>query len=498
VRRKAIGAPWALWLLLPGFFPGVAKSELLYFAKGGRAQLRAKVDGEIVRLETPAGLFEFRGDDFRAIVPGSWPESEWEARRKSALAGGAPARFEAAWWALENGLVTPAEAMLRAAVAADPAHQPSARMVAALDRLARPCKDPPLDPLRQALGGTFEVARGPHIVLFHQHTAEEAEERISVLEGVVKAYYLLFAAQGVELWIPGRRMASAWFADQRDYRAFLSAQHAGAFLSTRGYYHPTLNAVAAYDARSAGPEKAAREAVGARAAELDRMTAAVDRMTPKARLRITFPDEPTRTLNKSEARDLLRRLTRDLDRQRLLAELSRRSVDLGTAAHEMVHQLVSTSGLVAHHSDFPTWLHEGFAAQFEVIRGGRWAGIGRAHDLRLPDWREIKPRPRLTPLLRDEGLGRGYRRDLYAASWGLVYYLRKRHPQQFLSYLDLLRNPGLDATPGEDRALSAFRAAFSQPSEELEADWHRFLDELKTPLELSEPPGRSSHPKGPS
>ena len=56
----------------------------------------------------------------------------------------------------------------------------------------------------------------------------------------------------------------------------------------------------------------------------------------------------------------------------------------------MIHQLASDSGLVPRHDAFPVWLHEGLAAQFEVIRGGRWAGISRAHDLRLPDWRRLQ------------------------------------------------------------------------------------------------------------
>ena len=64
----------------------------------------------------------------------------------------------------------------------------------------------------------------------------------------------------------------------------------------------------------------------------------------------------------------------------------------GTLAHEMIHQLAADSGLLPRHDAFPYWLHEGFAAQFEVIRGGRWAGISRAHDLRLPDWRDSSSR----------------------------------------------------------------------------------------------------------
>ena len=37
----------------------------------------------------------------------------------------------------------------------------------------------------------------------------------------------------------------------------------------------------------------------------------------------------------------------------MLLELDRRSIDLGTAAHEMIHQLASDSGLVPRHDAFP-------------------------------------------------------------------------------------------------------------------------------------------------
>ena len=127
----------------------------------------------------------------------------------------------------------------------------------------------------------------------------------------------------------------------------------------------------------------------------------------------------------------------------MLLDLDRRSIDLGTAAHEMIHQLAVESGLVPRHDAFPYWLHEGLAAQFEVIRGGRWSGISRAHDLRLPDWRRIQDPIRLERLVRDAGFGRGYQRDLYAQAWALVYYLRTRHSREFLTFLDLLRGPDL-------------------------------------------------------
>ncbi len=470
-------------MVLLVFFASTIRAELVYFSQGGQVQLPATIEGAVVRLETPDGPRVFDQSDFRKIVPGYWPEKEWEARRRAALAGDAGARFAAAWWALENGLTPQAEALLREAHAADPKHQPTARLVAMLDRLNQPCTDPDLEPLRSALGRSFEVARGPHVVLLHQHGAADVAERIDLLERVARGYYLMVASQGLELPVPRGRMVSAWFAEQSDYQSFLHAQNAGVFQSTRGYFHPTLNAVVAYDARSGGEQKKGREAVSARRREWQSLTERVDQLPPSGRLRIEFPGEPIQTLNRTEARVLLRRLERELSRRQLLLEMDRRAIDLGTAAHEMVHQLVAVSGLAPRHDVFPAWLHEGLAAQFEVIRGGRWAGISRAHDLRLPDWRSVHPPPRLAALIRDEGFGRGYQRDLYAGSWALVFYLRERHPRRFFSYIDLLRAPAQSESPGPDRTVRLFKAVFGADLESLNRDWHRSLETLETPLE---------------
>ena len=137
----------------------------------------------------------------------------------------------------------------------DPKHAPTARMAAALDRLDRPCSDPEFSRFRQALGISTTIARGPHVLLLHQQTEAEAEERIALLERVVTGYYLFFAAQGIELRVPDRRLTFAWFDDQTTYLAFLRSQNAGAFATTRGYFHPTWNAVVTYDGRSTDSQR---------------------------------------------------------------------------------------------------------------------------------------------------------------------------------------------------------------------------------------------------
>ena len=175
---------------------------------------------------------------------------------------------------------------------------------------------------------------------------------------------------------------------------------------------------------------------------------------------------------------------------RLLRECEVRAFDIGTAAHEMIHLAVSVSGLDRDPRRLPLWFHEGLATQFEVVRGGRWAGISRAHDLRLPDWRAIPTPPPLIPLLRDVGFGRGYDRGLYAESWALVDFLRKTRPKAVLNFIDMLRNPDNREVGNVDRAVDRFRQAFGDDLPSLEAEWHRFTTALKTPLDEHDPQAR--------
>ena len=181
-----------------------------------------------------------------------------------------------------------------------------------------------------------------------------------------------------------------------------------------------------------------------------------------------------RTVGRSEAKAAIARVEGEITCETMLLDLDRRSIDLGTAAHEMIHQLAAESGLLPRHDAFPAWLHEGLAAQFEVIRGGRWSGISRAHDLRLPDWRRIQDPIPLERLVRDAGFGRGYQRDLYAQAWALVYYLAHA---AFARIPDV---PGPAARPGYWRRarIAARRAVateclalFSVPSAAIWMHW---------------------------
>jgi Protein of unknown function (DUF1570) len=494
-RRRA-----AVVLLIAIIGVGLAsrpgRSELIYFRKGGEAQLPARIEGIKVVLLMPEGEISLARDEVRKFVPGFWPRTEWDARRPTIGSSSFESRFSSALWAIANGLSSEVVVELRELHALDPKHQPTARMTAILDRLDQPCSDPDLARLQQALRIATKVARGPHVILLHQHSETDAAERTALLERVIAGFYLVFAEQGLDLAAPRTRLVSVWFADQKDYLAFLRSEGADAFATTRGYYHPTWKAVVTFDSRSTEPQRSARLRLESKSDEILRFGEMVDQAPARSRLKIKLADEPARTVSRTEAKVLLIRVGEEITCEKMLLDFDRRSVDLGTAAHEMVHQLAVASRLVPQHDMFPVWLHEGLASQFEVIRGGRWAGISRAHDLRLPDWRRVQNPLRLERLIRDAGFGRGYQRDLYAQAWALVYFLRIQKPGHFLTFIDLLRTPGLggqvpDLAPG-DRVMEAFQRAFGNDLDRLDDEWRKFMKTVQTPLEQNAEPGQPS------
>ncbi len=431
--------------------PRAAEADLLYFRRGGAVQLPCKREGSRLILDAPGGPVAFEADDFRSILPGGDPASEWPARFAEARAAGNDRLLAAAWWALENGLTIEATSTLRSIHVSDPGHEPTAALVRTLDTIEPPLPDPIPVGISDAFSGAFRTARSPHFVLHHQGEDAEATARLGVLERVYTSYFLIFAGQGIVLERPRHRLPAVLFAKQADYVAFLKRENAGAFATTQGYYHPSRKVVVAFDPRDLPAIRTRRAAIDAHPSD------------------------------------------RDAVRLALLLDLERLAIGLGVAAHEAIHQLVADTSLAPRPDSFPTWLHEGLAAQFEVIRGGRWAGVGRSNDLRLPDWRALLPAPRLAPLVRDDRFGRGYRRDLYAEAWSLVYFLRKTHPAEFTRFLDLLRSPTPE--PLDDlRSLRLFRTCFADDLSILEGEWHRFMRSVTTPLDPrpAAKPGRPS------
>jgi hypothetical protein len=112
--------------------------------------------------------------------------------------------------------------------------------------------------------------------------------------------------------------------------------------------------------------------------------------------------------------------------------------------------------------------------------------------LRLPDLRNVAGPFGLSGLVRDAGFGRGYRGDLYARCWALVYFLRKTRPREFDRYLDCLRRlEQCDNSPSGSRFETVFRTCFGDDLGKIESEWHTFMSAIQTPLEENAPPSNA-------
>lgn len=411
------------------------------FRKGGRLECSATVRGEKVFVETASGRFAFPRGDFVSIRPSDPPEKLWPKRLEAALRGDAQDRADAVYEAMENGLTTDCESLLRrcARIDRDRLDPALARMLSALDRLKAGRPEPDLRPLTHCLPGRFDVAQGPLFLLLHRKTAAEAEARLALLEQVASTFMLWSAAHGFELPAPDRKLVCVWFDNRRDYANFLDREGAGGLADTSGYFHPGRRLIALCDS-SVEPS----------------LTSAAS-SNPSA-------DDSARLC--------------------LLAEQTRQAIDLGASAHETIHLLVSETGFSPRCDSFPLWLHEGLAMQFEAIRFGRWAGVSRISPIRLAHLRRLPSRPRLSPLIRDDGFDRGYSSDRYAQAWSLVYYLSHARPRAFFSYLDQLRVPVFEPSADPSSRFSAlFQTCFGADLPALERSWISSSSSIRSPLD---------------
>ena len=181
----------------------------------------------------------------------------------------------------------------------------------------------------------------------------------------------------------------------------------------------------------------------------------------------------------------------------MLLDLDRRSVDLGTAAHEMIHQLAVDSGLVPRHDMFPVWLHEGLGV---AIRSHPRRSLGRHQPCTRPETTRLaapaKPAPPGTP---------GPRRRLWPGLSarplrpGLGFGLFPAHPET--RSIPHLHRPVAQPRPRGRKyqvwpLATASSTPFSVPSAPtwtgLDDEWHKFMKTVQTPLEQHAEPGAAS------
>jgi len=170
--------------------------------------------------------------------------------------------------------------------------------------------------------------------------------------------------------------------------------------------------------------------------------------------------------------------------------------------HEAAHQMLFNIGVHALRKYNPNWLVEGLACQFETPQTDPRGQLRRTNHMRLADFRDalgvgLKAK-RVTEQEYKEAVRDGQwvpladfitdpdlfiQRDekvtfRYAQAWALVFYLHRKHKDEFSKYLNAITLLELKAYPDREHILNTFETIFSKTDESMEADW------IKTMLKL--------------
>lgn len=282
----------------------------------------------------------------------------------------------------------------------------------------------------------FRVHRTAHYLICYNTSPVYAQWCGALYERLYGAFQNFWSRRDFELHDPDRLLVALVFDTRASYERYAKAELGDASSSIDGYYSLRTNRVTMYDLTGTGG------------------------LRNGARGRFTSTSQINRLLMRPGA-------------ERTVA----------TIVHEATHQLAFNCGFHQRYADIPLWVSEGLAVYFETpdLRSSTgWRNIGSVNRVRLNQFRQYlrsRPDESLTSLIADDGRFRQSKTALnaYAEAWALNYFLIRRHSEQYVRYLQQLKqkSPLLFDTPEERKAL--FTQAFGRNLDSLNEDFLKYL-----------------------
>ncbi len=284
----------------------------------------------------------------------------------------------------------------------------------------------------------FDVQPTAHYLIFHNTSRAYAQWCGSLFERLYLAFTNYWSRKGFKLKEPEFPLVAIVFADKTSYLKFTRDELGDAGESIIGYFSLRTNRMTMYDL------------TGIEA-------------TAQARGRNTSAGQISRILSRPAA-----------------------SQQVATIVHEATHQIAFNCGLHTRYSDCPVWFSEGIAIYFETpdLSSSRgWRGIGEVNRPRLARFRDYlgsRPSTSLKTLITADTRFRDTQQslDAYAEAWALTYYLIRRHPKQYVAYLETLskKKPLMNDDP--QKRLDEFVEAFGD-LESLDTEFVRYMDRMR-------------------
>jgi hypothetical protein len=383
--------------------------------------------------------------------------------------------MEAAYWALRRGMLPQFYEAVERALAANPQH-PRAVLIKKLKaQMDTPIGDSSaqVEEMRKLVKRRdMKVQQSKHFILMHDTPDKpvsgkktRADERLELLETVYESFLLRFYAYGVELEIPRERLKVLLFNEHSQYRIFAD-RLSPSLSSASGFWSSGNNTAVFFDHGTNEEFKQLKEI----ADSLQKTKAELLR-------------------DRGPATAEIRRLADTLS---LLVEIEREDSDIEVVSHEITHQMAGNTGLLPRHVQVPRWVHEGLATYFETPNGATWGGVGAVNNSRLKLYRVLAPDREHSNVdfivgdqIFDFAASHGAVVHGYSQAWGLTHFLMEKHFDQFLSFYRLLGEMPPDLPLSPDNLNQIFDKAFAGTSRsEIDAEWHAYMDTLKTDIEL--------------
>ena len=293
--------------------------------------------------------------------------------------------------------------------------------------------------LLQQLPRGFRVHATPNFLVAYNTSQAYARWTSSLLERLQRAFTSHWSRRGCQLREPEFPLITVVFADRRSYEKYARPELGESVRSIIGYYSMRTNRVLTYDLTGS---EAVRGQPGQRGSL----------------------GEITQMLSRPAAAPLV-----------------------ATVVHEATHQIAFNCGLQTRYADIPLLVSEGLALYFESpnlkSRSG-WQGLGGVNYLRLETVQHNLARGALSPLTNllandDRFRNADTAAAAYAEAWAWTYFLNRRYPQAYASYLQVLaeKKPFILDTPAA--RIAEFREAFGDDFQKLEAEFRRQVSKLK-------------------
>jgi hypothetical protein len=377
-------------------------------------------------------------------------------RRAELKAGDARGRVALAQWCQGKELWQPMAELSREAAEIDPAGKGAFDLLREYDKLVPLAEDKKLektltDSFSEAVGHAVKCKATRHFLLVYDTTEIFVNARAVQSELAYEAFMSVMDFEKLHPMPPRNRFVMVLFAKRTDFQAYAKLADGNELAWMSGYYSHRTNFVAFFD-DSSGQGNAQLEAALAgrnqKIMELNTMIADAGRRGQ------------TGLVNTLTAERNSMELQMDRLRQDFAAQAGKHNAE--KTMHETAHQLAFNTGIQLRLVDYPMWLSEGIACQFETAGkagklGPEVANVDRLGVLRAAI--KTKATIPLEKLIAENPPKDADERTInlwYAESWELVNFLHQEKRAGLEALLQAYKGVGIVHAISAERRKKLF------------------------------------------